>query len=196
MHEQTQGKTEVVASVPEPRGKPGDDDSPPADKHQRKEGDSEAVAQWRARMADDEVKQQYKQRAATAECVNALARNRGLQRMPVRGLSKVRAVAYLYALAHNLMRMAKIAPQLIGWGTGAPACGRNGGLNGVRHATTSPEDPRTALADPEKALDRPNAAANRRQLHLIARRPPCLRRSNASQALRGCRRKQNSRVML
>jgi IS5 family transposase len=72
-------------------------------------------------MAGDEVKQQYKQRAATAECVNALARNRGLQRMPVRGLSKVRAVVYLYALAHNLMRMVKIAPKLIGWGTGACA---------------------------------------------------------------------------
>jgi hypothetical protein len=28
-------------------------------------------------------------------------------------------VAYLYALAHNLMRMVKIAPQLIGQGTGA-----------------------------------------------------------------------------
>jgi hypothetical protein len=120
-YEHTQGKTEVVAPVPEPRRKPGDDDAAPPDKHQRKEGDSEPVAQWRARMADDEVKQQYKQRAATAECVNALARNRGLQRVPVRGLNKVRAVAYLYALAHNLMRMAKIAPQLIGWGTGAPA---------------------------------------------------------------------------
>jgi hypothetical protein len=121
VHEQTQGKTEVIAPVPEPRRKPGDDDTPPADKHQRKEGDSEPVAQWRARMADDEVKQQYKQRAATAECVNALARNRGLQRMPVRGLGKVRAVAYLYALAHNLMRMVKIAPQLIGLGIGATA---------------------------------------------------------------------------
>jgi hypothetical protein len=39
----------------------------------------------------------------------------------VRGLSKVRAVAYLYALAHNLMRMVKLAPQLVGRGTGAPA---------------------------------------------------------------------------
>lgn len=119
VHEQTQGKTEVIAPVPEPRRKPGDDDTPPPDKHQRKEGDSEPVAVWRARMADDEVKQQYKQRAATAECVNALARNRGLQRMPVRGLSKVRAVAYLYALAHNLMRMVKIAPEMIGRGKGA-----------------------------------------------------------------------------
>jgi len=121
VHAHTQGKTQVIAPVPEPRRKRGDDDTPPVDKHQRKGRDSEAVAQWRSRMAGDEAKELYKQRAATAECVNALARNRGLQRMPVRGLSKVRAVAYLYALAHNLMRMARIAPQLLGLGTSAPA---------------------------------------------------------------------------
>lgn len=120
VHAHTEGQTEVIAPVPEPRKK-GDDDVPPPDKHQRKDDDSEPVAQWRARMAGAEAKDLYKQRAATAECVNALARNRGLQRVPVRGLRKVRAVAYLYALAHNLMRMAKIAPQMIGWGTGAPA---------------------------------------------------------------------------
>ena len=131
VHEHTQGKTEVLAPVPEPRaktckdagkdaGKDGDE-MPPPDKHQPKDGDSVAVAQWRARMAGQDIKEIYKQRAATAECVNALARNRGLQRLPVRGLVKVRAVAMLYALAHNLMRMAKIAPQLIGRGTGASA---------------------------------------------------------------------------
>ena len=46
----------------------------------------------------------YRQRAATAECVNALARNRGLQRFLVRGLRKVKAVALWYALVHNVMR--------------------------------------------------------------------------------------------
>jgi transposase len=121
VHEQTQGKTQVIAPVPEPRRNSGKEGTPPVDKHQRKGRDSEAVAQWRSRMAGDEAKELYKQRAATAECVNAQARNRGLQRMPVRGLSKVRAVAYLYALAHNLMRMARIAPQLLGLGTSAPA---------------------------------------------------------------------------
>jgi transposase len=121
VHEHTQGKTEVIAPVPEPRCKAAKDDeqTPPPDKHQRKDGDSDAVAHWRARMAGEEAKGVYKQRAATAECVNALARNRGLQRLPVRGLSKVRAVATLYALAHNLMRMVKIAPQMLGRGTGA-----------------------------------------------------------------------------
>ena len=38
------------------------------------------LAQWRQRMATDEAKAIYRERAATAECVNALARNRGLQR--------------------------------------------------------------------------------------------------------------------
>lgn len=121
VHAHTQGKTQVIAPVPEPRRNSGKEGTPPVDKHQRKGRDSEAVAQWRSRMAGDEAKELYKQRAATAECVNAQARNRGLQRMPVRGLSKVRAVAYLYALAHNLMRMARIAPQLLGLGTSAPA---------------------------------------------------------------------------
>jgi IS5 family transposase len=55
-------------------------------------------------MATDGAKAIYRQRAATAECVNALARNRGLQRFLVHGLRKVKAVALWYALAHNLMR--------------------------------------------------------------------------------------------
>lgn len=41
--------------------------------------------------------------------------------MPVRGLTKVRAVVGLFALAHNLMRIAALAPQLIGWGIGVCA---------------------------------------------------------------------------
>lgn len=33
------------------------------------------------------------------------------------GLKNVRCVAGLFVLAYNLMRMTKLAPQLIGWGT-------------------------------------------------------------------------------
>jgi len=116
-------KTEVYAPVPEPKTKTKKDkqgnavqqDTVP-DKHQPKPGDSEAVASWRVRMGSEDAKELYKQRAATAECVNAQARNRGLMRMPVRGLAKVRCVVGLFVLAHNLMRMAKLAPQLVGWG--------------------------------------------------------------------------------
>lgn len=66
------------------------------------------VRQWRERMATPEAQVIYKERASTAECVNALARNRGLQQFPVRGSPKVRAVALLFALAHNLVRAAKL----------------------------------------------------------------------------------------
>lgn len=118
------GKTEVYAPVPEPRPKkdkhkPGNEVE--QDKHQPKPDDSEAVAQWRQRMASPEAKDIYKQRAATAECVNAQARNRGLLAMPVRGLAKVRSVVGLFVLAHNLIRIAKLAPQLIGRGTAPSA---------------------------------------------------------------------------
>ena len=116
------GKTEVYAPVPEPRAKKHErGNEVQQDKHQPKPDDSEALAQWRQRMASPEAKEVYKQRAATAECVNAQARNRGLLRMPVRGLTKVRSVVGLFVLAHNLMRMAKLAPQLVGWGAGPSA---------------------------------------------------------------------------
>ena len=115
-------KTELYAPVPEPRAKKdAQGNEVQQDKHQPKSDDSAAVAEWRQRMANAKAKEVYKQRAATAECVNAQARNRGLLQMPVRGLAKVRSVVGLFVLAHNLMRMAKLAPQLIGWGTGPRA---------------------------------------------------------------------------
>ena len=74
------------------------------DPHHRKKGDSEAVAQWRERMGTEQAKEIYKERAATAECVNAIARNRNLWRFTVRDLRKIKAVVLLYVLAHNLRR--------------------------------------------------------------------------------------------
>ena len=79
-----------------------------------KPGDSPAVAAWRARMATEEAKTIYKERAATAECVNAQARNRGLYQLRVRGLLKVKAVALWYALAHNLMRAVSLRAEAVG----------------------------------------------------------------------------------
>ena len=70
--------------------------------------DSEAIAPWRQRMGTEAAKKIYKQRAATAECVNAIARGRGLSQFLVRGLQKVKAVALWYALAHNLMRVVTL----------------------------------------------------------------------------------------
>jgi transposase len=73
------------------------------DPHARKPGDSDAVAAWRARMGTELAKTIYRLRCQTAEWVNAQARNRGLQRMPVRGRTKCRTIAVLYAIAHNLV---------------------------------------------------------------------------------------------
>ena len=124
-HEQIEAvadKTEVYAPVPEPRAqKDAQGNEIAQDKHQAKPDDSKAVAQWRRRMATDEAKELYKLRAATAECVNAQARNRGLQRLPVRGRAKVRCVALLFALAHNLMRTVALVPELLGLGPTPPA---------------------------------------------------------------------------
>ena len=72
-------------------------------------------------MGTDEAKEIYKRRAATAECVNAQSRNRGLQQFKVRGVAKVKCVMLIFALAHNLMRMVSLAPDLIGIGTGTSA---------------------------------------------------------------------------
>jgi transposase len=78
------------------------------DPHTPRPGDSEVVAAWRVRMGTEPAKEIYKQRASTSECVNAIARNRGLQRFLLRGLQKVRAVALWFALAHNLVRAATL----------------------------------------------------------------------------------------
>jgi transposase len=91
------GGITVYAPVRHPRNSSRDPYVPLPD-------DSEALAQWRQRMGSEAAKEIYKQRAATAECVNAIARGRGLSQFLVRGLNKVKAVALWYALAHNLMR--------------------------------------------------------------------------------------------
>jgi len=66
--------------------------------------DKETVAAWKRRMGTPEAQEIYKDRASTAECVNAIARNRGLRQFTVRGLKKIKAVVLWYVLAHNLMR--------------------------------------------------------------------------------------------
>ena len=73
-----------------------------------REGDP--VQAWRLRMATPEGKEVYKERAASSEWVNAQARVRyGLQQFRVRRLSKVRCVALLIALAHNLCQWLRHA---------------------------------------------------------------------------------------
>jgi transposase len=93
--------TAVYAPVAKPKDKTRDPHTPLAT-------DSPMIAQWRRRMGTQEAKEIYKQRASTVECVNAQARNRGLQRLLVRGLHKVRAILLWFAIAHNLMRAVSL----------------------------------------------------------------------------------------
>lgn len=87
----------IYAPVPKARKEGQDPYEPRSD-------DSPAIAKWRQRMATEEAKEIYKQRAATAECVNAIQRNRGLQAFRVRGIKKVKAVVLWFAILHNLLR--------------------------------------------------------------------------------------------
>jgi len=87
----------VYAPVPKPK-------DPKNDRYAPHPKDSPTAAAWRQRMQTDQARAIYRERAATAECVNALARNRGLRQFLVRGLAKVKAIALWYAVAHNLLR--------------------------------------------------------------------------------------------
>jgi transposase len=81
---------------------------PPNNKHETdpfapRKDDGPGSAEWRKRMSSEDGKAVYRHRAK-AECVNADLRNRGIQRLLLRGREKVRAVLLWFALAHNLMR--------------------------------------------------------------------------------------------
>jgi predicted acylesterase/phospholipase RssA len=100
IEEATQQGAIMYSPVPLPRK-----GSPP-DQHAARDGDSEVVAQWRERMGTEEAKQLYKKRAATAETVNADAKqHRGLSTFRVRGLKKVTGSAALFALTYNVLRL-------------------------------------------------------------------------------------------
>lgn len=78
------------------------------DPHARKAADTKRTFAWRTRMATDEAKRIYKERASTAETVHAEMRTwRGLGQLRVRGTEKVRATILLQALTYNLLHSAK-----------------------------------------------------------------------------------------
>jgi hypothetical protein len=94
----------VYAPVPKPR------EGDLRDPHAPRESDGEAVADWRARMAKGDAKEIYKERAATAETVNADAKtHRGLDGLLVRGAGKVLGSAGLFALTYNILRYVSIS---------------------------------------------------------------------------------------
>lgn len=73
-------------------------------------GDSPRIAAWRVRMGTEAAQEIYRERASTIECVNAIARNRGLRQFLVRGLEKIRAIALWFALAHNVAKSFSLLP--------------------------------------------------------------------------------------
>ena len=97
--------TKIYAPVAKPKDQKRDPHEPLAT-------DTPAVSEWRKRMGTYEAKEIYKERAATVECVNALARNRGLQRLRVRGMQKVRSIFLWFAITHNMMRSLSLHRQL------------------------------------------------------------------------------------
>jgi transposase len=62
----------------------------------------QCLKEWRARMDSEEGQAVYKRRSNT-EHVHARLKNRGFERMALRGLAKVRIVCWLHAVTHNLM---------------------------------------------------------------------------------------------
>jgi transposase len=91
----------LYAPVPAKSPAPGSGQTPPPP----------AVVAWRARMATDEGKTQYKVRSATAERIHADAKtHRAFRVLPVRGLPKVHTWALWTALAINVLRVMEIVP--------------------------------------------------------------------------------------
>jgi hypothetical protein len=78
------------------------------DPYARKKKDSDAIAAWRQRMGEAASKGVYRLRGQTAEWVHALCRNRGFGQMPVRGRTRCRIVATLYAITHNLLHQGNV----------------------------------------------------------------------------------------
>lgn len=89
------------APVPQPK-------NDGVDRYAAKRSDSPPVAAWRKRMSTEDAKRVYRERAMLAERTNAdLKSHRGLDRLNIRGLRKVKAVVLLAALSFNLMALMK-----------------------------------------------------------------------------------------
>ena len=87
----------VAIYCPPTQSKHGKDPFAPRD------DDGPGVAAWRSRMASEEGKAQYKDRAI-CECIHARWRNWNLIRLNVRGEAKVTAVMLWHALVNNVLQ--------------------------------------------------------------------------------------------
>lgn len=91
----------ATAYAPVPKSR-----NPTIDPHEPKPKDTPVIAAWRRRMGTESAKRIYVQRGTLAERTNAdLRGHRGLDRLNIRGIAKVKTVVLLSALAFNLLRM-------------------------------------------------------------------------------------------
>lgn len=100
------GALDVYAPPPQD----GDDIKPESlrKREQKRAREPEALKDWRARMQTDQAEEVMARRRCI-ETLNAIIKNRGLRRVLVRGLCKVRAVVLLQALANNLMQAHRLS---------------------------------------------------------------------------------------
>jgi transposase len=97
-------EVDLYMPVPEPNK-----NSKVVDRFERREEDTDAIAEWRSRMNSEQAKEIYAQRASTSETINADVRTyRGMSPLAVRGIAKATCVALWSALAYNLMHFAKV----------------------------------------------------------------------------------------
>jgi transposase len=80
-----------------PKPKKGIDPKKPVKK------DSEAIKRWRQLIDKEDVKSVYRHRSSTAEFSNAQVKNK-LDKFPICGLIKVKGMALLHVIAHNIFR--------------------------------------------------------------------------------------------
>ena len=91
---------EIVLFCPLPKKGKGDPAAP-------RRGDKAGTIAWRQRMASEQGQAIYKRRFAT-ERPHADMRNRGLQRLQVRGADKVKAVVLWHAHAFNFLQFKRL----------------------------------------------------------------------------------------
>lgn len=70
--------------------------------------DHEAVTNWRNLIGSNEIKELYKKRCSTAEFSNMHVKNQGLTEFSVRGLIKVKGMAFLHAISMNISRFLNL----------------------------------------------------------------------------------------
>jgi hypothetical protein len=73
------------------------------DPYSPRRGDGAGILAWRARMASEAGKAQYKPRSI-CECIHARWRNWHLRQLTVRGFEKVRTIVLWYALTNNILQ--------------------------------------------------------------------------------------------